>query len=141
MIVLDTHVWLWWISNPELLASEASRAVNQAILENGIVISSISTWEVAMLVEKGRLELSIDVRDWVRKTEGLPFVRFIPVDNTISLRSVSLPGHFHADPADRIITATALTMGLPLVTKDEKILGYPHVNTIWGKQRKPGTAK
>lgn len=133
MIILDTHVWLWWISNPELLSSEASRAINKAILENGIVISSISTWEVAMLVEKGRLELSIDVRDWVRKTEGLPFVRFMPVDNTVSLRSVSLPGQFHADPADRIITATALTMGLPLVTKDQKILGYPHVNTIWGK--------
>jgi len=131
MILLDTHVWLWWISNPENLSGNAFSAIDQAIKENGIVISSISTWEVAVLVEKGRLRLSIDTRDWVRKTEGLDFVRFVPVDNTIGLRSVSLPGEFHADPADRIITATALTMGIPLVTKDEKILTYSHVDSIW----------
>jgi PIN domain nuclease of toxin-antitoxin system len=83
------------------------------------------------LVEKGRLELSVDVRDWVRTTEGLSFVHFMPVDNTISLRSVTLPGRFHPDSADRIITATAMTMGLPLVTKDDKMLNYPHVRTIW----------
>ncbi len=131
MILLDTHVWLWWISNPERLADAAAQAIETAVKENGIVISSISTWEIALLVEKGRLELSVAVRDWVRKTEGLPFVRFVPLDNTIGLRSVLLPGEFHADPADRIIAATALTMGIPLVTKDDKILTYPHVRTIW----------
>ena len=107
MILLDTHVWLWWISHPEKLSEEALLVIQQAVDENGIIISSISTWEIALLVGKGRMELSIDVRDWVRKTEGLPFVRFIPVDNTIFLRSVSLPGDFHPDPADRIITATS----------------------------------
>ena len=131
MIVLDTHIWLWWISNPENLSPSARQTIDQAVSEKGIVISSISTWEVALLVEKGRLELSIELRDWIRKTEDLPFVRFMPVDNTIALRSVTLPGHFHPDPADRIITATAMTMGLPLVTKDDKILNYHHVQTIW----------
>ena len=131
MIVLDTHIWLWWISNPENLSTAANQAIDQAIAEDGIIISSISTWEVALLVDKERLKLSIDLRDWVRKTESLPFVRFMPVDNTISLRSVTLPGQFHPDPADRIITATAMTMGLPLVTKDDKIISYPHVQTIW----------
>lgn len=131
MIVLDTHVWIWWISNPEKLSNNAAKAISNAITENGVVISSISTWEIAMLVDKGRLELSVSVRDWVRKTEALPCVRFMPIDNTISLRSVSLPGDFHPDPADRIITATAMTMGLPLVTRDEKIRDYPHVTTIW----------
>ena len=77
--------------------------------------------------------LSINVQDWIRKTESLPFVRFVPVDNAIALRSVSLPGTFHSDPADRIIAATALVMGLPLVTKDEKIRAYPHLRTIWGE--------
>ncbi len=131
MIVLDTHVWLWWISNPEYLPPPAQQAIDQAVSESGIIISSISTWEVALLIEKERLELSIDVRDWVRKTEDLPFVGFMPVDNTIALRSVSLPDNFHPDPADRIITATAMTMGLPLVTKDDKIINYRHVKTIW----------
>lgn len=131
MIVIDTHVWLWWISSPEKLAGEAAQAVNAAMEGHGIVISSISAWEIAMLVEKGRLELSMPVQDWVRKTESLPFVRFAPVDNSIALRSFALPGTFHADPADRIIAATALVMGLTLVTKDEKLLAYPHLRTIW----------
>jgi PIN domain nuclease of toxin-antitoxin system len=133
VIVLDTHIWLWWISNPEKLSTYAERAIDRAVTEKGIIISSISTWEVALLVDKRRLKLTVDLRDWVRKTEDLPFVRFMPVDNTISLRSVTLPGQFHPDPADRIITATAMTMGLPLVTKDDKIINYPHVQTIWEK--------
>jgi PIN domain nuclease of toxin-antitoxin system len=131
MIVLDTHVWLWWISNPEKLSMDAAREINQAVNENGVILSSFSTWEIAMLVNKRRLTLSVDLRDWIRKTESLPFVKFIPVDNTIALRSVSLPGDFHSDPADRIIVATALSMGLPLATKDEKIRAYSHLETIW----------
>ncbi len=134
MILLDTHAWLWWHSNPELLGDAAALAIEQAVKdknENSIVISSISTWEIALLVEKKRLRLALETRDWIRKTESLPFVHFIPVDNTIALRSVALPGEFHADPADRIITATALSMNIPLITKDEKILNYPHVETIW----------
>lgn len=131
MIVLDTHVWIWWLSNPEKLSSKATEVINNEIQDDGIVISSISTWEIALLVTRGRLEISIDVRDWIRKTEGLSFVTFMPVDNTIALRSVSLPGNFHSDPADRIIAATAMTMGLPLVTCDEKILSYTHLQTIW----------
>ncbi len=130
MILLDTHIWLWWISDPDKLSENAIHAIQLAMREKEIIISTISTWEIALLIQKGRLELSIDIRDWVRKTEGLPFVRFIPIDNTIALRSVSLPGDFHADPADRIITATALSMGIPLVTKDKKIIDYPYINTI-----------
>ncbi len=131
MIVLDTHVWIWWLSNKEKLSKYAMRSIEQAVAESSLVLSSISTWEIAMLVEKKRLELSINVRDWIRKTEGLSFVQFVPMDNTILLRSVELPGEFHADPADRMIVATALTMGLPVVTKDRKIQSYRHVETIW----------
>jgi len=76
VILLDTHIWIWWISNIEKLSPKALSAINKATSESSIVISSISTWEIALLVEKGRLELSVSVRDWVRKTEGLPFVRF-----------------------------------------------------------------
>jgi PIN domain nuclease of toxin-antitoxin system len=131
VIVIDTHIWLWWISNPEKLTVNAAQAIDNACRETSIIISSISAWEIALLSNRGRLKLSIDIQAWVRKTESLPFIQFIPVDNTIALRSVDMPGVFHPDPADRIITATAMTMGLPLVTKDEKILGYSHVKTIW----------
>lgn len=131
MILLDTHAWLWWLGDPEKLTTSAARAIDDGVREEGIMISSISSWEIALLVARGRLELAVDYRDWIGKTEGLPFVRFVPVDNLIALRSVDLPGSFHADPADRIIAATALTMAIPLVTGDRKIIDYPHLQTIW----------
>ena len=94
-------------------------------------VSSISTWEVALLVRRGRLELSMDVADWVAKSEALPFLRFVPVDNGIALRPVLLPAPLHNDPADRIIIATALQLGATLITKDDKLRAYPHVPTAW----------
>jgi len=131
MIVLDTHVWVWFVSNPELLSKSAKKSVDNAMEEKRILISSISAWEVALLVANGRLKLTLDVVDWIAKSEMLPFIQFIPVDNSIAVKSVNLPQPLHSDPADRIIIATANAMGAPVVTKDEKILNYPHVKTIW----------
>ena len=99
--------------------------------EKGILISSISTWEVALLVAKKRLRLTLSVTDWIAKSEALPFITFIPIDNSVAMKSVNLPQPLHDDPADRIIIATAISMGVPLVTKDKKLLRYPHVQTIW----------
>ena len=131
MIVLDTHVWIWFISEPEVLSKQALKAVSEAVEEKKVLISSISAWEVALLVKKKRLELSLEVSDWVTKSENLPFVQFITVSNSIAVKSVNLPQPLHPDPADRIIIATALSVGAPLVTKDIKLLNYPHVKTIW----------
>lgn len=131
MIVLDTHVWVLFVSNPELLSKRAKRSLDTAMEEKGILISSISAWEVALLVAKKRLRLTLGVTDWIAKSEALPFITFIPVDNSIAIKSVNLPQPLHSDPADRIIIATAISMGAPLLTKDEKILKYPHVQTIW----------
>jgi len=131
MIVLDTHVWVLFVSNPELLSKRAKRSLDAAMEEKGILISSISAWEVALLVAKKRLRLTLGVIDWIAKSEALPFITFIPVDNSIAIKSVNLPQPLHSDPADRIIIATAISMGAPLLTKDEKILKYPHVQTIW----------
>jgi PIN domain nuclease of toxin-antitoxin system len=131
MIVLDTHVWVLFVSNPELLSKRAKRSLDAAMEEKGILISSISAWEVALLVAKKRLRLTLGVTDWIAKSEALPFITFIPVDNSIAIKSVNLPQPLRSDPADRIIIATAISMGAPLLTKDEKILKYPHVQTIW----------
>ncbi len=131
MILLDTHVWLWFISNPELLSKKANRVVDSALREEKIFISSISAWEVALLVYNKRLQLTLDVADWIAKSEMLPYFQFIPVDNAIAIKSVSLPKPLHSDPADRIIIATAISLGASLVTKDKKILNYPHVKTVW----------
>ena len=109
----------------------ARKAVKHAAKNRAIYVSSISAWEVALLVSKGRLTFTMDARDWIVRSEALPFFHFVPIDNAIAIRSVRLPEPFHKDPADRIIVATAMTMGMPLVSSDSKILKYSHVKTIW----------
>ncbi len=82
-------------------------------------------------MRKGRLTLRMPAEEWIARSEGLPFVRFVPVDNRIAVRSNSLPAPIHDDPADRMIVATALVLGASLVTKDRRLLGYRHVKAIW----------
>lgn len=132
MIVLDTHVLLWWASGEHASLSPAALRAIDAELEGGrIAISSISAWELAMLVARDRVALSIDTGQWLALAGQVEAVEFVPVDNDIAVRSVELPGEFHKDPADRIIVATARNLGAPLVTADEKIRAYPHLRTIW----------
>lgn len=132
MIVLDTHAWVWWASDPAQLSTAATAALDEAVgQDRPVYVSTISTWEVAMLVERGRLELALDVGDWVAHAEAVPELEFVPITNHLALRSVTLPGTLHGDPADRLIVATARYLGLPLVTRDRKLHEYPHVETIW----------
>lgn len=132
MIVLDTHVLIWWASGQDdQLSSKASEAINRELNEGEILISSITAWEIATLVSKGRLSMTMDVSSWLNTVGQIEVVRYIPVDNDIGVKSTELPGEFHKDPADRIIVATARKLAAPLITADEKILNYPHVRTIW----------
>ncbi|KAF0159669.1 MAG: pilT2 [Syntrophaceae bacterium] len=131
MIVLDTHAWIWWVSSPAFLSETARQVIDEAVTQRNVLISSISIWEVAILVSRGRLKLTMNPDDWVAASEALPFFDFVPVSNNIALKSVQLPGVLHNDPADRIIIATAISLGAALVTKDEKIRNYEYVKTVW----------
>ncbi len=132
MIVLDTHAWLWWGSDQDRIPARARRMIqNTTQADDPIYISSISTWEVAMLVEHRRLELTLDVAEWIAQAEAVPFFEFVPVDNRIALRAVGLPGFPHRDPADRLIVATALGLGATLVTGDQRLRRYRPVKTVW----------
>lgn len=131
MIVLDTHTLIWWVNDPATLSTPARQAIDAAVPSKAVHVSCISSWEIALLVERGRLRLSLDVRDWLCRCETLPFLTFVPVDNAIAIESVRLPDFPHADPADRIIAATALSLGATLVTRDDKLRNYPRVKTIW----------
>lgn len=127
-VILDTHVLLWHVSESEKLSPAAITTIGAA---QTIAVSTISAWEVGMLVEKGRLSLTHDVSDWIEIAGTLPRIQWIPVDTKIALRSTRLPGLFHKDPADRIITATALTLGAKLITADSKLHEYMHIQTVW----------
>ncbi|MFI5310366.1 MAG: type II toxin-antitoxin system VapC family toxin [Gemmatimonadales bacterium] len=132
MIVLDTHALIWWVSDPKRVPARARRLIAAAVSEGEpVAVSSISLWEVAMLVARKRLALTIDTSAWIAHVEALPFLSFIPVDNQIAVRAVQLEDFPHRDPADRMIIATALGLGAPLVTADARIRAYRPLKTAW----------
>ena len=132
MIVLDTHVLLWWVSGSDELSASAEKAIRSTLTQGSeIIVSAISAWEVSMLIDKERLILSMDVESWFDEVSQIDGVRFVPIDNEIGIKATVLPGDFHNDPADRMIVATARKLAVPLVTADEKIRNYEHVRTIW----------
>lgn len=132
MIILDTHTLIWWASGEGAqLSAAALQAIDSETDGGKILVSSISAWELAMLVAKGRVALSMDVGEWLSVVSQIEALSFVPVDNEIAVKSTELPGEFHKDPADRIIVATARKLAVPLVTADAKIRAYPHVRTIW----------
>jgi len=131
MIVLDTHVLIWLIREPEKIPIKALNLIKKGQKNNDIYISSISMWEIAMLENKNRLRLNVSIETWLQKVEDLPFLNFISIDNNIAIKSVLLGEKFHGDPADRIIVATALKLGATLITADKKILSYKGVRTTW----------
>jgi PIN domain nuclease of toxin-antitoxin system len=132
MIVLDTHALLWWANGERAQLSAAAASAIDAEMDGGqILVSSMSAWELAMLVERGRVALSMDIASWLDTLSRIDAVQMVPVDSEIAVKSVQLPGDFHKDPADRIIVATARKFAAPLVSADEKIRAYPHVRAIW----------
>ena len=129
MILIDTHIWIWWANGSSELRDDHRRTIHAARHE-GIGVSAISCWEVAKLVEKCRIVLAIPVSDWVDQALRLPGVEPIPLTPEIAVASTLLPGEFHNDPADRFIVATSRAWDIPLLTQDEKILDYVHVNKV-----------
>ena len=122
---------VWWVTGDAELSANARAAIKKELNGGEIIVSSISAWEIAMLVAREKLVLTVDVDAWLAAVAEIEVVRFVPVNNEIAVKSVSLPGEFHKDPADRMIVATARVLAVPLVTKDEKMRAYPHVKTIW----------
>ncbi len=128
MIILDTHIWVWWVHGDEKLSSELKNYIRMHEAD-GLGVSDISSWEVAKLVERGRLILPLPVGEWLQQASTEPGVVLIPLSPRIAAESTQLPGLFHRDPADQIIVATARVLGCPLVTLDAKIRDYPYVVT------------
>jgi PIN domain nuclease of toxin-antitoxin system len=129
MILLDTHVWIWWVHGDQRLTADAQKAIEQHEGE-GLGVSVISCWEVANLVERNRITLSISLADWIDRALRYPGIRLIDLSPTIAIHSTQLPGEFHRDPADRILVATARLHNCSLLTADELILQYPHVQVL-----------
>ena len=124
MILLDTHVVVWAVEGHRRLGGAAGARIEEARRMDRVGISAITPWEIALLVEKGRLRLALEVGAWMKTLLGARGIDLLPIEPAIALDSVRLPGDFHADPADRLIVATARYWRAPLLTADRAILDY-----------------
>ncbi len=127
-LLLDTHVWIWLsMEDRKSLSARASRVLQQASLK---YISVISCWELAKLVEKGRIGFSIPTLTWIQRSLKECDIRLVELTAEIAVESTLLKG-IHADPADQIIAATSRVSGIPLVTSDKRLRQLQEVDTVW----------
>lgn len=129
MILLDTHIWIWLVDNNPQLSANHQKYLGEHESQ-GLAVSVISCWEVAKLVEVGRLVLSLPVQEWIEQALYYPGIQLLELTPRIAVESTQLPGKFHRDPADQMIVATARVLGIPLFSFDEKINNYPHVTLV-----------
>jgi PIN domain nuclease of toxin-antitoxin system len=130
MILLDTHVWWWALNEPKKLSNKAYSIIKESPPDQR-AIATISMWEFAMLVSTGKVEIRIPSDQWLDQAVNKTGIEVYDLNPKIATESCNLPGEFHKDPADRIITATARINDIILITKDKKILDYPYVKTAW----------
>lgn len=128
MIVLDTHIWVWWVQNDSRLTQKQQQWLRD-YESDGLGISIISCWEVAKLVEKKRLVLPVDIDKWLEDALAYPGVQLLNLSLPIIVDSTQLNG-FHSDPFDQMIVATAIFYNCLLLTADAKIINYPAVQTL-----------
>ena len=121
-VLVDTHVLLWWQSAPDRLSPRAAEVLATATT---VLVSSVSAWEVALLVDAGRLRLDRPVPSWVNEVLGARGVEEVPLDGPTAVAAVDLGRRgFHRDPADRFLYATAERFRVPLVSKDEAVRAF-----------------
>ena len=129
MIILDTHAWIWLVSEPEKLSKKAIEAIDYAIK---IGVCPISCWEISTKVANGKLQLDRSIDIWVEQALARPRVKLMELTAEIAIMAGRIGKEgFHGDPADRIIVSTAIVHGAGLITKDRKIISFPKVQTIW----------
>ena len=121
-VVLDTHVLVWHMEGSKKIGKRALAAVEEAAESDAALVSAITPWEIALLVSTGRLKLGTDVMDWLQDALAQPGLHVAPLESEIAVASTRLPFDIHADPADRILVATARHLGATFVTADKALL-------------------
>lgn len=130
MVILDTHVWLWWLLGDGALKSFERKALDGLAESGEISISWVTIWETEMLERKGRIALEPNIFDWMEIATTPEVSKIIPVNTAVVLAQRKLPKSFHSDPADRLITSTSMLTEYPLATYDRRILEADCCN-IW----------
>lgn len=128
--LLDTHVWVWWMLGDSRLSAREREALDELPSGSRPGLCDISLWEVALLVQLGRLRLDADLEEWLRIAASPAAVELLPITPAVVAEMTRLPATFHQDPADRLIVATARARGLPLATHDSRIRRAT-LTTLW----------
>lgn len=124
-LLLDTHIWLWYAEGVAgRLRPSSIKKLDDARRKDGLLVSAISVWEIGAQSTKGRIQLSIPLRDWVARALDVSGIHLAPLDAMTAVESTLLPGHPHGDPADRFLLAAARTHGVALATRDRQIIEY-----------------
>jgi PIN domain nuclease of toxin-antitoxin system len=131
MIVLDTRVIIWDALVPDRLSRQAQRAIAQANRQEGVIICDISLWEIAMLIEKGRVQVDVDCQSFINLLLQANKTAVRPITPQIATLAVQLPPEINRDPADRLIAATTLAENASLVTSDANLQASPLISTLW----------
>jgi len=129
--LLDTHAWVWWLTKDRRLSTRAKSAITTGLVEQDLWISLISVWEVAKKVEKKQLILDRSLDQWLDEALTPQGLGVWELTRPILMESCELQQPFHGDPADQILVATARHHGAMLVTKDQRIRRYAHVQSVW----------
>ena len=129
-LLLDTHVLLWWLDKHKRLSPNQRNLIQAADAKSPLLVSDISLWEVAMLHERGRINLHIPLREWLDKAAAAPLVQRYGISPAIAAEVAALPASFHRDPVDRILVATARVLGATLLTQDRRIIDAALVDTV-----------
>jgi PIN domain nuclease of toxin-antitoxin system len=129
-ILLDTHVWWWWVNGDRRLSRGQQRQLRKVSPTNPTLVSDISLWELSTLVSLGRIRLKVPLREWLEQASSEPLVRRCGISPAVAAELADLPETLHRDPADRILIATARVFDATLVTQDERIIGSKLVRTL-----------
>ncbi len=131
LIILDTCAIIWDALDPSALSPKAKAAIAKANKADGMTICSISLWEIAMLIKKGRLDPGTDYQQFISLVLAANNYHLQEINPTIAELATNLPNNINQDPADRIIAATAISTSAPLITADKKLRKTKQLTTIW----------